>query len=38
VGELNVRIGSQRLGNIIGTIGNPTINNNGKKTDRLLLL
>jgi len=30
MGDLNVRIGSQRLGNKIRTIGDPTINNNGK--------
>jgi hypothetical protein len=37
MGDLNVRIGSQRLGNIIGTIGEPTINSYGKN-DKLLML
>jgi hypothetical protein len=31
MGDLNVRIGSQRLRNIIGTIGEPTLNSYGKK-------
>jgi hypothetical protein len=30
MGDLNSKIGSQRLGNIIGTNGGPTINSNGK--------
>jgi hypothetical protein len=33
MGDLNARIGSQRLGNITGTIGEPTVNSHKKLTD-----
>jgi hypothetical protein len=38
MGDLNDRTGNQRLRKVILTNGKPTINSNGKKPDRRLLL
>jgi len=31
MGDVNARIGDQRLGKVIGTNGEPTVKSNGKK-------
>jgi hypothetical protein len=31
MGDLNARIGDQKLGKVVGTNGKPTVNSNGKK-------
>jgi len=31
MGDLNARIGDQRLGKVVGTNGKPTVNSSGKK-------
>ena len=36
IGDMKARVGNNRVANIVGTNGEATLNNNGKKTDRYL--